>query len=48
MTLKAEQALEILLEKVDVLRGLFHGFDYSEFKTKAQTRNKVGLHSAAR
>ena len=51
MTLKAEQALEILLEKVDVLRGLFHGFDYSEFKTKAllllpdATNHILGLES---
>jgi type I restriction enzyme R subunit len=35
LTLKAEKALEKLLEKVDVLRGLFHGFDYSQFKTNA-------------
>jgi type I restriction enzyme R subunit len=35
LTLKAEKALEKLLEKVDVLRGLFHGFDYSQFKTHA-------------
>ncbi len=31
-TLKAEKALEVLLEKLDVLRGLFHGFDYSKFE----------------
>jgi type I restriction enzyme R subunit len=37
LTLKAEKALEKLLEKVDVLRGLFHGFDYSQFKTNALT-----------
>jgi type I restriction enzyme R subunit len=30
--LKAEKALEVLLEKLDVLRGLFHGFDYSKFE----------------
>ncbi len=35
LTLRAEKALEKLLEKVDVLRGLFHGFDYRAFKTKA-------------
>ena len=29
LTLKAEKALEKLLEKLDVLRTLFHGFDYS-------------------
>jgi type I restriction enzyme R subunit len=31
-TLKAEKALDVLLEKLDVLRGLFHGFDYSKFE----------------
>ncbi len=31
-TLKAEKALEVLLEKLDVLHGLFHGFDYSKFE----------------
>jgi type I restriction enzyme, R subunit len=31
----AEQALAVLLEKVDVVRGMFHGFDYSEFETEA-------------
>jgi type I restriction enzyme R subunit len=35
LTLKAEKALEVLLEKVDVLRTLFHGFDYSGYKTNA-------------
>jgi type I restriction enzyme R subunit len=33
ITLKAEQALAELLKRVDVLRTLFHGFDYSGFKT---------------
>ena len=29
---RAEEVLEVLLEKVDVLRGLFHGFNYSKFE----------------
>jgi type I restriction enzyme R subunit len=33
-TVKAEDALKILREKLDVLRGMMHGFDYSEFETK--------------
>ena len=33
-TVKAEDALKILLEKLDVLRGMMHGFDYSAFETK--------------
>ena len=33
-TVKAEDALAILLEKMDVVRGMFHDFDYSAFKTK--------------
>lgn len=34
-TLKAEEALAILLEKMDVVRGMFHGFDYSDYTTNA-------------
>lgn len=34
-TLKTEQAYDILLEKMDVARGLFHGFDYSDYQTNA-------------
>lgn len=34
-TLAAEEALAVLLEKLDVVRGLFHGFDYSDYLTKA-------------
>ena len=34
-TLKAEEALAILLEKLDVVRGMFHGFDYSDYLTNA-------------
>ncbi len=30
-TLRAEEAFSVLLEKMDVVRGLFHGFDYSDF-----------------
>jgi type I restriction enzyme R subunit len=33
-TVKAEEALALLLEKVDACRGLFHGFDYSDFETR--------------
>lgn len=33
--LKSEEALNILLEKMDVCRGLFHGFDYSGYETNA-------------
>lgn len=33
-TVKAQDALAILLEKMDVVRGMYHGFDYSEFKSK--------------
>lgn len=29
------EALDILLEKMDVLRGIMHGFDYSDFATDA-------------
>jgi len=34
-TLRAEEAYSVLLEKMDVVRGLFHGFDYSDFEDKA-------------
>jgi len=34
-TLRSEEALAILLEKLDVVRGMFHGFDYSGFETEA-------------
>ncbi|KIH78190.1 type I restriction enzyme, R subunit [Geoalkalibacter ferrihydriticus] len=34
-TLAAEEALAVLLEKIDVVRGLFHGFDYSDYPTRA-------------
>ncbi len=34
-TLAAEEAFAVLLEKIDVVRGLFHGFDYSDYETKA-------------
>lgn len=34
-TLDSSEALSILLEKMDVCRGLFHGFDYSGYETKA-------------
>jgi len=31
----AAEALAVLLEKLDILHGLMHGFDYSGFETKA-------------
>lgn len=31
----AVEALAVLLEKIDVLRGMMHGFDYSAFETEA-------------
>ncbi len=34
-TLKAEEALEVLITKMDAVRSLFHGFDYSDYETKA-------------
>lgn len=30
-TLRAEEAFSVLLEKMDIVHGLFHGFDYSDF-----------------
>jgi type I restriction enzyme R subunit len=34
-TLKAEEALAVLLEKITVIRDMFHGFDYSAYETEA-------------
>ena len=34
-TLRAEEAYSVLLEKMDVVRGLFHGFDYIDFESEA-------------
>ncbi len=34
-TLDTREAYAILLEKMDIVHGMFHGFDYSEFETKA-------------
>jgi type I restriction enzyme R subunit len=34
-TLKSEEALTILIEKMSVLRGMFHGFDYTKYKDNA-------------
>ena len=34
-TLKVEEALAILLEKMDIVRGMFHGFDYGDYETEA-------------
>lgn len=33
-TVKAEDALKILQEKLDIVQGMMHGFDYSAFETK--------------
>lgn len=32
-TVKPEEALQLLLNKVDVIRGMYHGFNYSTFPT---------------
>jgi len=32
---RAEEAFSVLLRKMDIVRGLFHGFDYSGFQDKA-------------
>ncbi len=34
-TLRTQEALSILLKNMDAIRGMFHGFDYSNYKTKA-------------
>lgn len=34
-TIAAEDALAVLLEKMDVLHGMLHGFDYSAFRSQA-------------
>jgi len=34
-TLRAEEAFSVLLEKLDMVRGLFHGFDYIDFENNA-------------
>ena len=34
-TLDSAEALAILLEKMDICRGLFHGFNYSAYETEA-------------
>lgn len=34
-TLDTREAYAILLEKMDIVHGMFNGFDYSEFETKA-------------
>jgi len=34
-TIKAEEALDIFVEKMDTLRGMMHGYDYAKFRTKA-------------
>ena len=34
-TINAEEALNVLSEKMSILRGMLHGFDYTTFRTKA-------------
>lgn len=34
-THNAAEALAVMLEKMDIVRGMMHGFDYSAFETKA-------------
>ena len=34
-TVDAHEALAVLLEKLDIIRGMMHGFDYSGFQTNA-------------
>ena len=34
-TIKAEEALEVFIEKISILRGMMHGFGYEHFRTKA-------------
>lgn len=34
-TLNSDEALATLLEKIDVVRGMFHGFNYSAYETNA-------------
>jgi type I restriction enzyme R subunit len=34
-TIDSREALAVLIEKMDVARGILHGVDYSEFRTKA-------------
>lgn len=34
-TLEAEEALPLLIEKIEIARGMLHGFDYQDFETDA-------------
>ncbi len=34
-TNRAEEAFAVLLEKLDIVRGMFQGFDYSAYETRA-------------
>ena len=36
-TVDTSEALAQMLERLDIVRGIYHGFDYSEFLTKAHT-----------
>ena len=47
-TIDSREALHVLLEKMDVLHGFFHGCDYAEFRTQAwQLLPKVLEHVVA-
>jgi type I restriction enzyme R subunit len=35
LNIKAEEALDIFIEKISILRGMMHGFDYADFRAKA-------------
>ncbi|NMW22986.1 type I restriction endonuclease subunit R [Rhodanobacter denitrificans] len=34
-TINAEEALDVLVERMELLRGMLHGYDYADFRTQA-------------
>lgn len=42
-TANSSEALAVLIEKMDVARGILHGVDYSGFKTNAYALLSVAL-----
>lgn len=34
-TFDAEEAIPLLIEKIEVARGMLHGFDYEDFETES-------------
>ena len=34
-TINAEEALDVLIERMELLRGMLHGYDYADFRTQA-------------